>query len=328
MPKQPGYELGNRPDKEVANIMMNLAKKRIWAIAGGKGGVGKSFISTNLAIDLAQKGHRVALIDADFGGANLHTFFGLYNSKISISDFINSNHLSLEEILIPTEVPGLMLASGAYDVMGMANPKQIQQNKLTKAIFNLKDFDHVVIDLGAGVAPYTLDLFLIATSGILVTAPEPTSVENTYRFVKAAFYRKLKNVISHPEVRLFLEKLTEVKRDDHPKTPAELLNRIVQINAQAGETLKYQIAAFKPKLLLNQVRTPSDIRLGFSMKQACQKYFGILIDYVGFLDQDNTALQSIRCRQPALLYAPNSTLSQSIRRVGHNIRQNYHLVPS
>lgn len=308
--------------------MMNIAKKKIWAVAGGKGGVGKSFLSTNLGIDLAQKGHRVALIDADFGGANLHTFFGVYNSKISISDFINSNRLNLEEILLPTEVPNLMLASGAYDVMSMANPKQVQQSKLVKAIQNLKDFDHVVIDLGAGVANYTLDLFLLATSGILITAPEPTSVENTYRFIKSAFYRKLKNVILHPEVRNFLEQMSESKKEDHPKTPAELVSRISAINNQAGETLKYEIAAFKPKLVLNQVRTATDIRVGFSMKQACIKYFGINIDYAGFVEQDNIALQSIRSRQPVLLYAPNSQVAQSIRRVGHNIRQNYHLVPT
>ena len=309
-------------------MMMNIAKKRIWAVAGGKGGVGKSFLSSNLSIDLAQKGHRVALIDADFGGANLHTFFGLYQSKISLSDFINSSNLSLEEVMLPTEIPNLHIASGAYDVLGMANPKQIQQNKLIKAIYNLKDYDHVVIDLGAGVAPYTLDLFLTATSGIMVTAPEPTSVENTYRFIKSAFYRKLKNVVQHTEVRHFLEQLTETKSESHPKTPAELISRITSMNAQAGEDLKYEIAAFKPKLLLNQVRNPTDIRVGFAMKQACIKYFGISVDYVGFVEHDPTAIQSIRSRKPVLLYAPDSQVTQSIRRVGHNIRQNYHLVPT
>jgi len=307
---------------------MNIAKKRIWAIAGGKGGVGKSFLATNLSIDLAQHGSRVALIDADFGGANLHTFFGLNQSKISISDFINSSKLTLDEVMLPTDISNLHMASGAYDVMGMANPKQIHQSKLIKAIYNLKEYDHVVIDLGAGVAPYTLDLFLTATSGITVTAPEPTSVENTYRFIKSAFYRKLKNVIQHPEVRQFLEQISETKSENHPKTPSELINRINQMNPQAGEALKYEIASFKPKLLLNQARTSSDIRVGFAMKQACLKHFGISMDYVGFIEHDTTAVQSIRSRQPALLYAPDSQVSQSIRRVAHNIRQNYHLVPT
>ena len=306
---------------------MNTSKKRIWAIAGGKGGVGKSFLSTNLAIDLAQKGNEVALIDGDFGGANLHTFFGVNQSKVSISDFIKSSQLQLDDILIPTSVEGLRLASGAHDVIGMATPKQIQQSRLIKAIHNLK-VDYALIDLGAGIAPHTLDLFLAANSGVLVTAPEPTSVENTYRFIKAAFYRKLKNVMVHSGVRAFLEQITESKHEDNPRTPAELIGKISGINAQAGETLKYEIAAFKPKLVLNQVRTPSDVRVGFSMKQACLKYFGINIDYVGFIEFDNIALQSIRSRQPVILHAPDSVVSNSVRRVGHNIRQNYHLVPT
>ena len=306
---------------------MNTAKKRIWAIAGGKGGVGKSFLSTNLSIDLAQKGNEVALIDGDFGGANLHTFFGVNQTKVSISDFIKSSQLSLDDILMPTGVPNLRLASGAHDVIGMANPKQMQQAKLIKAIYGLR-VDYVVIDLGAGIAPHTLDLFLMSNSGILVSAPEPTSVENTYRFIKSAFYRKLKNVMVHSGVRAFLEQITESKHEDNPRTPAELISKISGINAQAGETLKYEIAAFKPKLVLNQVRTPSDVRVGFSMKQACLKYFGINLDYVGFVEFDNLALQSIRARQPVILHSPEAVVSHSIRRVGHNVRQNYHLGPT
>ena len=171
-----------------------MAKKSIWAVAGGKGGVGKSFLCSNLSIDLAQRGNSVVLIDADFGGPNLHTFMGISTSIISVSDFIKNNQLNLDDILLPTGIPNLKLASGAQDVLGMANLNIIQQNKLIKAIAAL-NVDYVLIDLGAGTNAYTLDLFLSADKGILVTAPEPTSVENTYRFVKSAFYRKLKTVV-------------------------------------------------------------------------------------------------------------------------------------
>ncbi|NQU63191.1 MAG: P-loop NTPase, partial [SAR324 cluster bacterium] len=110
-----------------------MAKKGIWAIAGGKGGVGKSFLCSNLSIDLAQRGNSVVLIDADFGGPNLHTFMGISTSIISVSDFIKNTQLNLDDILIPTGIPNLKLASGAQDVLGMANLNIIQQNKLIKA---------------------------------------------------------------------------------------------------------------------------------------------------------------------------------------------------
>jgi len=307
--------------------MSNIKKNNIWAIAGGKGGVGKSFFTSNLSVELAQRGHTVVLIDADFGGPNLHTFFGLNSSKISISDFVKSAQLQLDDILLPTGFPNLKLASGAHDVLDMANPNLIQQNKLRKAIRTLKA-DYVLIDLGAGTSYYTLDLFLMADKSILVTAPEPTSVENTYRFIKSAIYRKLKTVIRHPEVKSYLEKVTDSKNEDNPRTPAMLVSEINRINPQAGETLKYELANFSPKLVINQVRTPSDVRIGFSMRQACSKYFGVNLGYAGFIEHDAAALQSIRIRQPVLLYAPDAISSQCIVKVAQNIRQNYHLVPS
>ncbi len=302
-----------------------MARKGIWTIAGGKGGVGKSFLCSNLSIDLAQRGNSVVLIDADFGGPNIHTFFGISTSIISVSDFIKSNQLCLDDILLPTGIANLKLASGAHDVLGMANLNVIQQNKLIKAIKTL-DVDYVIVDLGAGTSVHTLDLFLSADVGILVAAPEPTSVENTYRFIKSAFYRKLKSVIKHQEVRSFLENVTESKNEESPRTPAELVSEISDINLQAGETLKYEISNFCPKLILNQVRTPTDVRIGFSMGTASKKYFGVNLGYVGFVEHDSFVIQSIRQRRPTLIQYPDSTASSCIIRIGQNIRQNYHLV--
>lgn len=304
-----------------------MARKGIWTIAGGKGGVGKSFLCSNLGIDLAQRGNSVVIIDADFGGPNVHTFFGISTSIISVSDFIKSNQLHLDDILLPTGIANLKLASGAHDVLGMANLNVIQQNKLVKAVKTL-DVDYVLVDLGAGTSSYTLDLFLMADIGILVAAPEPTSVENTYRFIKSAFYRKLKTVIKHQEVRTFLEKITESKHEETPRTPAELVSEITDINAQAGESLKYELANFNPKLILNQVRTPTDVRIGFSMSAASKKFFGVSLGYVGFVEHDSYVIQSIRQRKPVILQYPESTAASCIQRIGQNIRQNYHLVHS
>lgn len=304
-----------------------MARKGIWAIAGGKGGVGKSFICSNLSIDLAQRGNSVVVIDADFGGPNLHTFYGISTSIISVSDFIKSNQLRLDDILLPTGIANLKLASGAHDVLGMANLNVIQQNKLIKAIKSF-DVDYVLVDLGAGTASYTLDLFLTADVGILIAAPEPTSVENTYRFIKSAFYRKLKTVIKHQSVRSFLERITENKNEENARTPAELISEITDLNAQAGETLKYELSSFTPKLILNQVRTPTDVRIGFSMCNASKKFFGVSLGYVGFIEHDSFVVQSIRQRRPIIMHFPESSAANCLIRIGQNIRQNYHLVHS
>src|SRR5438874_2646824 len=76
--------------------------RRVIAVGGGKGGIGKSLIASNLAIELARRGKRVVLLDADLGGANLHTCLGVELPKKSISDFVERRIDKLEEIVTPT----------------------------------------------------------------------------------------------------------------------------------------------------------------------------------------------------------------------------------
>ena len=305
-----------------------MKNKDIWAIAGGKGGVGKSFLSSNLSIDLAQKGKKVVLIDADFGAANLHNFLGVPASPISISDFLASDHLKLEDVLLNTGIENLRLASGAHDTLKMSDIRVGEKNKLVDGIKEL-DADYVVVDLGAGIGFHTLDLFLAADRGILITAPEPTSIENTYRFIKSAFYRKLLAVVKHQGLREFIKKLNEKDKKKGLQTVADLIAEISESNyRKGGDNLKYELARINLKLILNQVRTSTDKRIGFSMGKACKKYFGVNLGYAGFVEHDKYVLQSIRQRRPVMLQSPSSRATSRIARIGQNIRRNYHLVPA
>ena len=89
----------------------------IWTIGGGKGGSGKSFLTVNMGICLSKLGVRVVLIDADLGGANLHTFLGISPPTLSLSDFIKKRVSHLREVLIPTAIPNLQLLTGAQDLL-------------------------------------------------------------------------------------------------------------------------------------------------------------------------------------------------------------------
>jgi hypothetical protein len=149
----------------------NETAPRVWAIGGGKGGVGKSVITANLALAVARTGARVALVDADLGGANLHTMVGLPSPKLNLSDFIARRVGSLAEIMNPTPYDNLWLVSGARALLETANPNYGQKGKILRHIANL-DVDHVFLDLGAGTALNVLDFFLVARKGILVVVPE------------------------------------------------------------------------------------------------------------------------------------------------------------
>ena len=304
-----------------------MFKKEIWAIGGGKGGVGKSVISSNIAIDLAQRGNQVIILDADFGGANVHTCLGVKSPPNSISDFLNDRGSKLSDILSPTGISNLSLASGAQDSLQISNIKHHQLLRLKKAILKI-EADYIVIDLGAGTSNHILDLFLEAARGVLVTVPEPTSIENTYRFIKSAFYRKLNAVISHPEIRSLLEKIISNRLETVLNSPAELLDKIDEVNVEAGRILRNELEKFIPKLIINQVRQNNDIRIGFVMKETTKKYFGIAIDYVGYVEHDDVVINGVRSRKPVIANEPFAKFSRNLKKIVENLVSNSQIVSS
>ena len=164
--------------------------KQIWAIGGGKGGVGKTLITANFAITLAKAGATVTLVDLDLGGANLHTCLGVEQTAHTLTDLFSPDVKNFAQLASPTNIPNLSLISGAQDSLNVANLPHAQKQKLLNKLKQLPS-DYIILDLGAGTSYNTLDFFLAADVGILVVLPEPTSIENAYRFIKSAFYRKL-----------------------------------------------------------------------------------------------------------------------------------------
>jgi len=158
-------------------------KPVIIPIAGGKGGVGKTFIAANLAIALAEMGHATVAIDLDLGGSNLHSFLGLHNRFPGVGDFLKARSDELANMLVPTDVPNLQFIPGEGRTPFMANIPYAQKLRLVSRIKRIPA-RYVLMDLGAGTTFNTLDFFRMSPHGIVVTTPEYPSIISTLAFLK------------------------------------------------------------------------------------------------------------------------------------------------
>jgi flagellar biosynthesis protein FlhG len=292
-------------------------KKEVWAIGGGKGGTGKSFIAANVGVALSKMGKRVLLVDADLGCANLHTVLGVTPSA-TLSDFVNGKVQSIDKVLTPTDLPNLMLISGACDFLEISNPKHTQKNRFIKQIHDLP-FEYIILDLGAGTGFTLLDFFLSADTGILSVLPEPTSIENAYRFIKSAFYRRFKKMAKKPEVKALITLAMHEKNELGIRTPHDLLDHIASIDDEMGHRMKEAVLTFSPKIIVNQVRSRDDMTLGFSMRSACAKYFGIKVDYLGYIEYDDYVWMATKKKVPLILERPYASSARCLNGIVANL---------
>jgi flagellar biosynthesis protein FlhG len=155
---------------------------RVIAVTSGKGGVGKTNLSVNLALALAATGRRVVIVDLDLGLANADILFDL-TARYNLSDVI-SGRRSLEEVLVPA-APGLRIVPGASGVERLANLGEAERQALVAGLDLLcADADFVICDTGAGISRNTTSFLAAADEVLIVTTPEPTAVVDAYAVIK------------------------------------------------------------------------------------------------------------------------------------------------
>ena len=291
--------------------------RRIIAVGGGKGGIGKTMVSANLGIALAQAGQRVLLVDADLGGANLHTCLGVPSPQLTLSDFVGRHTDKIEDVVVPSGVPNLRLIAGASDVLDAANPRYQQKVKLLRNLQGV-DADYLVLDLGAGTAFNTLDFFLLADTGLLVLLPEPTSVENAYRFMKAAFFRKLQYLEDQYGIAALVDDMLST-REGAVRTPYEFVARVKAQDPGVGEGLERELKDFRVHLVVNQVRTTADNNVGQAVVSAWKKFFGLELSFLGSVRYDDEAWKAVRRRRPVLLERPDCDAAQAMVKIAERL---------
>ncbi len=290
----------------------------IWPIGGGKGGSGKSFLVGNLGVWLAEQGKKTLIIDVDLGAANLHTIIGIPYPKRSISDFINKKVKTLEETVIKTSTANLFLISGASNSLDVANLLYAQKMKVLRAIKKLS-YEFVLLDIGAGTSFNTIDFFMVSDFGVFVTTPEPTSIENIYRLIRAVYFRKIRKMLPQRDFK----KLVKTALSRHEDSSIDYLSALVLLMKEQypkkGKALERSVQNMNFHLVLNQLRKKDNPRLGMLMCKIVNKYLGVKMEFSGNISYDDRVHDSV-CEKDSFIYRyPYTQASLDIRDFCNNI---------
>lgn len=293
------------------------SEKTIWAVGGGKGGTGKSFLSSSLAIHLSSLEEDVVLIDADLGGPNLHTFLGMEESKIDLGHFFTNKVATLQEAISNTPFDGLRLVKGTDNVLFTSN---INYYKKLKLIRHIKAFDakRVIIDIGTGTSYNCIDFFLLSNPGILVVNPEPTAIENAYYFLKSSIIRILKFYIDHYGIQDLVKRVSDQIKDTS-KSIYSFFSEIISHDKFYADLLYRALQRFNPCLIINKARDERDVLLGESIANVVQKYLVVELEFMGAVPFDENVHWSLKGITPFMIDHPDSEAANAIKSIAEKL---------
>lgn len=275
------------------------------SVASGKGGVGKSVVSANLALALAKNGKQVILADLDVGGADAHIMFGELNPSATLTDFLNKRVAGLNEVAIPVTIhPNLRLIAGTGDTLATANMPYARKKRLMKQFRGL-EADIVVIDIGAGTNYHALDFFLMADIHLAVATPEPTSVLDLYRFIKLAAIRRV--------LACFLARspLSDVLSNRDFTSVEEVLEVAGAADSGGRNATEASLQSFRPGLIINRVSDRSQINVLY-LRKILHQYVGGDLTLLGEIPDDPAVSLAVRKFLPVIETAPESPSAKGL----------------
>ena len=298
---------------------------QIIPVASGKGGVGKSLVSANLAIALGKAGKNVVVADLDIGASNLHLALGQQIPKVGFGNFLNGSS-KFDEIITDTGFRNVRLIAGDSEIPGLTAIQYAKRMSLIKKLQNIQA-DYLILDLGAGTHLPILDMFLLSPQGILVTAPSVTATLNAYLFLKNAVFRLLYN--SFPKKSpgyVFLESMKNKQKEMQQMHIPEIIKNLQMVDPQNTEIFINYVKIFKPRLIMNMIEDPKTADRALKIRRSCQDYLDLDLDYLGIIFRDPMQDIALSARLPITMYKPQSILSQSIFRIADKIIQSKEVV--
>ena len=297
---------------------LGQASPEILVVGGGKGGVGKTCFSVNVAVDVARKGWRVILVDADLSCSNVETVLGV-ECQARLDDFFyQKGTKDLYQVLCPTQYENLSVIPGTTGLLDVANPRYQQKIALIRELRQL-DADLVIVDLDAGAHLNTLDFFLMTeTNGILVITPEKTSIDNAFKFLRAALFRRIERYYQSPEVAVLL------KRNE---TLREFIDNVKESDVFEEATAKrvcgdlVAIArAIKPKIVVNRATNCYEAQIAANiLSKYARQHLMIEPETLGFLYFDKCVSEAVNCGVPFTVSHPRNKISACVADISNRL---------
>jgi len=286
--------------------------KRIIAIGGGKGGIGKSVIASNLAFSFVRNGKKVVLVNLDLGSDNTSTLLGIKSSPYNISTFIEGKKNNLNDVVSETKYDNLGIIQGSAGNFKMANIQFFHKQRIIKQLRNI-DADYIIIDLGSGFSLNTLDFFNAADDKILIFTPEPTSIKDVYSFIKCAIYRKLTRAFcKNPRANFILESSTSMNDDGIARKMNDLIATIYDLDKDLSNIAMNMLSQFKPKLVLNMATDDKELYHAEKICEVSKKFLNVEPEFFGVINFDENVKESVKKMQPLAVSFPLSTSSKKI----------------
>lgn len=289
----------------------------VCAVGGGKGGVGKSLVASNVACALALDGYDVILLDADLAGANVHTLFGIKHPPMTLNEFVARTVGTIEDVLVPTAVKNLHLVCGATDFIDLANPGHARKQRILRAVGRLPA-DYIVVDIGAGATFNNLDFFNTADIGILVTTPEPTAILSGYEFLKLAVRRKLLSACAAPGVKEPLAALLGGTGSGKVRKIGEVVESMKAIDPAVSKRIAELVGEMNVGLVINNTNASEGQTVHRALAGIAMQYLRVPLPLLGCIPRSAEIERSVRTMTPVMVSGP-SAASEPYREIARRI---------
>ncbi|HOD69832.1 MAG: Flagellum site-determining protein YlxH [Deltaproteobacteria bacterium ADurb.BinA179] len=267
---------------------------KIIAVAGAKGGTGKSVFSANLGMLLHRAGWKTVVVDLDLGGADLHVYLGeKCVPEVTINDFINRRVERLSDTVVRKEHRPMLIAGNCAE-LGIANIPFMKKIRLIEKIRRM-NVDYVVLDLGAGTDFNTLDFFLCGDYGIVISTLDQPAYLEAYAFMKSALQRRLTRLFSADSsaggtksgaLKEIVEKEIRMPKAGNSGTVRELLDAVGRCDPVSLPLIADEIMNFTPHLVINRCFDTGEARrIAETIRSVARQRLSIEVNYLGAISK-------------------------------------------